>query len=96
MSFFDAEVHALSVAGVDSDQARAGFERLRDAAHAGSDLATARDIVSGQRDPGLNSVLTHGGFNLDESSWAQFQAWMDGDPSGDLDALSTPTFALFR
>jgi uncharacterized protein len=95
VSFFDAEVYALSVAGVDVDRAHAVFEQLRDAAHAGADLPTAQDIVRGQRDAALNSVLTHGGFHLDESSWAQFQAWIDYDPGEDLDALSTPTLVLY-
>ena len=95
VSFFDAEVYALSVAGVDIDHARAVFEQLRDAAHAGADLPAAQDILSGQRDAALNSVRTDGRFHLDESSWAQFQAWIDYDPGEDLDALSTPTLALY-
>jgi pimeloyl-ACP methyl ester carboxylesterase len=95
VSFFEAEVHALSVAGVDIDQAQAVFEQLRDAARVGAGLATAREIVSEQRDPVLNSVLIHADFHLDESSWAQLQAWIGYDPSGDLDALTTPTLALY-
>jgi uncharacterized protein len=44
VSFFDAEVDALSVAGVDIDRARAVFERLRAAARAGAALATAQGL----------------------------------------------------
>lgn len=95
VSFIDAEVHALTVAGVPAESARAVYEELREAAHAGVDQATANRLLTGNDDPTLRQVLQRTGFRLTDDTWTQLRAWIDYAPGPDLDRLRTPTLAVY-
>jgi pimeloyl-ACP methyl ester carboxylesterase len=95
VSFIEAEVHALSVAGVPVDLARGLFHRLRTAAHSGCDCAAARRVLAGVRDPVLREVLDRTGFRLTEETWSQLAAWIDYAPERDLRSLVVPALAIY-
>jgi uncharacterized protein len=95
VSFFEAEVHALTVAGVKPDRARALFGHLRDAVHADAALATALQVIADEPDPVLREVLDRAGFRLTDETYSQLRAWIDYVPDADLDDLRTPTLAVY-
>lgn len=95
VSFLEAEVHALTAAGVAPDRARALFRRLREAVRADADLATAARVIADEPDPALPEVLERTGFRLTDKSYSQLRAWIDYAPDADLDSLRTPTLAIY-
>jgi hypothetical protein len=95
VSFLEAEVYALSAAGVGVDLARALFGRLRDAVRADVDLATAVRVIAEEPDPALREVLERSGFRLDDESYSQLRAWIDYAPDADLESLRVPTLAIY-
>jgi pimeloyl-ACP methyl ester carboxylesterase len=95
VSFFEAEVHALTVAGVPAAGARAVFERLREMVRGDTDFAMAAHLIADAKDPLLRDVLDQSDFRLTTESWAQLQAWIDYTPAADLDRLGTPTLAIY-
>jgi uncharacterized protein len=95
VSFFEAEVHGLTAAGVGLDRARALFGRLRDAVRADADLATAVRVIADEPDPVLGEVLERVGFRLTDESYSQLRAWIDYAPDADLERLRTPTLAIY-
>jgi pimeloyl-ACP methyl ester carboxylesterase len=95
VSFLEAEVYALTAAGVGSDQARALFGRLRDAVLADADLSTAVGMIAEERDPVLRDVLDRSRFRLTDESYSQLRAWIDYGPDADLDSLRIPTLAIY-
>jgi uncharacterized protein len=94
-SFFEAEVHGLTAAGVGLGRARALFGRLRDAVLADADLATAVRAIADEPDPMLGEVLERTGFRLTDDSYSQLRAWIDYTPDADLESLRTPTLAIY-
>jgi pimeloyl-ACP methyl ester carboxylesterase len=95
VSFLEAEVHALTAAGVGLDRARALFGRLREAVRAGADLATAVRVIAHEPDPALREVLGRTGFRLTDESYSQLRAWIDYAPDADLDRVRIPTLAIY-
>lgn len=95
VSFVEAEVHALSLAGVPVDVGRGLFRRLRAAAHSGRDCAAARRVLAGVRDPVLSEVLDRAGFCLTDETWAQLCAWIDYAPEPDLRRLNVSALAIY-
>ena len=95
LSFFAAEVYAMTAAGVALARARAVLGRLRDAVRADADLATAVRVIVNERDPTLREVLQRTGFRLTDESYAQLRAWIDYAPDADLEGLRTPTLAIY-
>ena len=95
VSFVEAEVHALSLAGVHVDVGRGLFHRLRAAAHSGCDCAGARRALTEVRDPVLSEVLDSAGFRLTDETWAQLCAWIDYAPEPDLKRLDVPALAIY-
>jgi pimeloyl-ACP methyl ester carboxylesterase len=95
VSFLEAEVHALTAAGVAPGRARALFGRLREAVRADADRATAVRLIADESDPILREVLEGTGFRLSDESYAQLRAWIDYSPDPDLNSLRTPTLAIY-
>ena len=95
VSFLDAEVHALTAAGVGLDGARALFARLREAVRADADLPTAARVIADEPDPVLRETVDRTGFRLTDESYSQLRAWIDYAPDADLDNLRTPTLAIY-
>jgi pimeloyl-ACP methyl ester carboxylesterase len=95
VSFLEAEVYALTAAGVGPDQAETLFERLRNAVLADVDLATAVRVIGDEPDPVLREVLEQTGFRLNDESYSQLRAWIDYAPAADLDNLRAPTLAIY-
>ena len=95
VSFFESEVYALTVAGVDPALARTLFERLRKVVRADSDRATAVRLIDTEPDPALRQLLQESGFRLTDQSYAQLRAWIDYSPEADLGQLRTRTLALY-
>ena len=95
VSFLEAEVHALTVAGVGLDRARALFGRLREAVRADADLATAVRVIADEPDPVLREVLDRTGFRLTNESYSQLRAWIDYAPDADLHSLRIPTLSIY-
>jgi pimeloyl-ACP methyl ester carboxylesterase len=86
VSFLEAEVHALTAAGVGPDRARALFGRLREAVRADADLATVARVMAGAPDAG---------FRLTNEGYSQLRAWIDYAPDADFACLRIPTLAIF-
>lgn len=95
VSFVEAEVHALTTAGVGLDRARAMFERLRDAVRGGAGLATAARVIAEEPDAALREALERSGFRLTEETYSQLRAWIDYRPDTDLSNLRIPTLAIY-
>lgn len=95
VSFLEAEVHALALAGVPDDVGRELFQRLRTAARKGCDCASARRLLADVRDPLLRDVLNRSGFRLTDDTWSQLTAWIDYTPDIDLRRLDVSTLAIY-
>jgi pimeloyl-ACP methyl ester carboxylesterase len=95
VSFFDAEVYALTAAGAGPDRAKALFERLRDAARIDAGLATARRVIADKSDPVLAELLERSDFRLTDESYSLLRAWIDYAPDADLGSLRIPTLAIY-
>ena len=95
VSFLEAEVYALTAAGVGLDRATALYGRLREAVRADADLATAVRVIADEPDPVLREVLDRRGFRLTDERYRQLRAWIDYAPDPDLDRLRTPTLAIY-
>ena len=93
--FLEAEVYALTAAGLQPDRARALFGLLRDAVLANADLATTLRVIAEQPDPALNAIVERTGFRLNDESYSQLQAWIDYSPDADLASLRIPTLAIY-
>ncbi|MGO9971565.1 MAG: alpha/beta hydrolase family protein [Solirubrobacteraceae bacterium] len=81
VSFLEAELHALTVAGAGGDPARALFRRLREAIRVDADLATAGRVITEEPDSGLREVIDRTGFRLTDESYSQLRAWIDYAPA---------------
>jgi pimeloyl-ACP methyl ester carboxylesterase len=95
VSFLEAEVNALSAAGVGPGLARAWFRRQQNAVQADADLATMARLLADEPDPVLRQVIERSGFRLTHETYAQLRAWLDYAPDADLDRLRTPTLAIY-
>jgi pimeloyl-ACP methyl ester carboxylesterase len=95
VSFVEAEVHALTFAGVAAEVSRRLFNRLRSAGRDGIGLIAAREILADVSDPALGRALDHAGFRLTDESWAQLAAWIDYSPRGDLERIHVPLLAIY-
>ena len=95
VSFVDAEVSVLERAGADPDQARALFDRLRQAIQAGAGFEVAARAIEEAADPVMRRILAHAGFRLTGESYSQLQAWIDYAPDDDLLDLQIPTLAIY-
>lgn len=95
VSFLEAEVYALTAAGVHPERTVALFGRLRDAVRADADLATAVRVIAREPDPVLCEVLERTGFRLDDESYSQLRAWIEYEPEADLDRLRVSTLAIY-
>ena len=95
VSFLEAEVHALTTAGVGVERARGLFRRLQDAVRADADLATAVRVIADEADPVLREVIERTGFRLTDESYSQLRAWIDYSPDADLDRLRIPGLAIY-
>jgi hypothetical protein len=95
VSFLEAEVYALTAAGVREDLARAMFGRLQDAVLADADLSTAARVIADEPDPELREVLERTGFHLNQESYSQLRAWIEYAPDADLGSLRIPTLAIY-
>jgi pimeloyl-ACP methyl ester carboxylesterase len=95
VSFLEAELHALTSAGVAPDRAVALFRSLQNAVRVDADLATAVRVIADEPDPMLREVLEQTGFRLTDESYSQLRAWIDYAPDADFDELRTPTLAIY-
>jgi pimeloyl-ACP methyl ester carboxylesterase len=95
VSFIEAEVHALMLAGVPAEVSRRLFHRLREAAWEGIGHIAARQILADASDPALDEALEQADFQLTDESWAQLRAWIDYSPRSDLARVQAPTLAIY-
>jgi pimeloyl-ACP methyl ester carboxylesterase len=95
VSFLQAEIYALTLAGVRLDRAEAMFGRLSEAVRLDADVATAVAMIGEEMHPELAQVLERTGFRLTDESYAQLRAWIDYAPDADLRVLRTPTLAIY-
>jgi pimeloyl-ACP methyl ester carboxylesterase len=95
--FVDSEVHALTAAGVPTDDAsRAGvlLRELAAAASAGLALDHGRRLIAGAQQERWYAAAQASGFVLDATSWAQLKVWGEYDPADDLSVVAAPTLVV--
>jgi pimeloyl-ACP methyl ester carboxylesterase len=98
VSLIDAEIFAMTAAGMSSADAEAGGGLLRDLAEAAAaedGYERAKHLVAAAAGKGWYQPLAAGGFGWDATSWARIRAWARYDPRADLNAVATPALIVF-
>jgi pimeloyl-ACP methyl ester carboxylesterase len=76
VSFLDAEVFALTAAGVEASVAAQLYRQLGAATRAGAGIREGRRILASYQHQRWYAQ-TRGDFKLDADTWAQFRSWID-------------------
>jgi pimeloyl-ACP methyl ester carboxylesterase len=97
VSLIDAEIFAMTAAGMSSVDANAAGGLLRDLAQAAvaeDGHEQAKHLIAEAGSKGWYQPLAANGFALDPTSWARICAWGRYDPWQDLTAVATPTLVV--
>jgi len=96
--FLDAEMHALVIAGADSQEAAEAVEFLRtlgEFAAGGAPIQIGERAVAEARQQRWFRALETAGFELNHDMWSQAGVWCTYDPKPDLSRCTTPVLATF-
>ncbi len=97
VSLINAEIFAMTAAGMSSVDAKAAGGLLRDlarAAGAEDGHEQAKHLIAAAGSEGWYQQLAANGFALDLTGWARICAWGRYDPWQDLNAVMTPTLVV--
>jgi hypothetical protein len=97
VSLIEAEIFAMTAAGMSSADAQAAgglLRELAEAAMAEDGHEQAKDLMAAARGDGWYQPLAASGFALDPTNWARIRAWGRYDPGQDLNAVATPTLVV--
>jgi uncharacterized protein len=97
VSLIDAEIFAMTAAGMSPVDAQAAGGLLRDLAEAAAaedGYERAKHLIAAAAGTGWYQSLAAAGFGLDPTTWARIRAWTRYDPWEDLVAMATPTLIV--